>query len=148
MGLIVGFNGVYNVYVEVSGRYKGELLGLCGNFNCKKEDDFVNSAAAFGNSWKVEKSCGDTTNIPNRCRSKNAWKLCSAFKRGPLKSCNRVLNPASYIRNCVYDVCRCKGYGIACLCQAYAAYSEDCAAATKRFRPEKLRNYEPFRRCG
>lgn len=64
VGLTVGFNGVYNVFVEVTGQYRGKVFGLCGNFNGQQNDDFTtkdtritDDATLFGNSWKVENSC-------------------------------------------------------------------------------------------
>ena len=157
LGLIVSYNGVYNVFVEVSGQYTGDLLGLCGNFNGEQKDDFTTKddevtgdAALFGNSWKVEDSCPDVPNEPNPCEFAGptvttAKKLCSLLSGPPFKQCQTVLDPnVGYIPNCLYDVCGCENSPTACLCGAYDAYSEDCRAAGVFI---NWRNLPMFRMC-
>ena len=117
-------------------------MGLCGNFNGIQNDDFTtkynhsaSDAASFGNFWKVEKSCPDVVNMPYPCKSAGraaqiTKRHCFSLRYPPFDICNKVLNPnVGYIPNCLHDVCGCGGNPIACLCEAYAAYSEDCRAA-------------------
>ena len=142
VGLTIKYDGTYNVFVEASAQYKGKLLGLCGNFNGYKSDDFTTKdghvakhAVTFGNSWKVNESCPNATQIQNPCNSNaNLKRLaemkCSSLSKSPFDKCIGVLKPnIAYIHNCQYDVCACDGNPTACACEAYAAYSEDCAHA-------------------
>lgn len=150
IGLTVGYSGVYNVFVQVSSRFKGKVNGLCGNFNGKMDDDFtttngtiVHNAATFGNSWNVETNCKDATNPPHPCQSLSKPSLkvksCLALKEMPFKSCNDILDPDSgYIKNCEYDVCASEKSPDASLCEAYAAYSKDCDIAGVNINWEKL----------
>ena len=157
LGLIVSYNGVYNVFVEVSGQYSGDLLGLCGNFNGEQKDDLTTKegqitvdAVLFGNSWKVDQKCPDAPNIRNPCLSagpavQTARRQCSKLRRPPFKKCHKVLSPnIGYIHNCEYDVCGCKDSPTACLCEAYAAYSKDCRDAGVII---NWRNLRMFRMC-
>ena len=142
---------MYNVFVEVTGQYRGKVLGLCGNFNGQQNDDFktidnqvASNAALFGNSWKAESSCPDIANAPDTCKSvgwaaHRAKRQCFFLRNPPFNRCNNILNPnIGYIPNCLYDVCACEGNPTACLCEAYAAYSEDCRAAGVLFDWRKL----------
>ena len=156
-GLTVKYDGTYNVFIEASGQYNGNLLGLCGNFNGRKCDDFttkdghvVKNAVTFGNSWKVNESCPNAIYISNPCNSNTklkrlAQKKCSSLWKWPFRKCNSVLKPnIAYIYNCQYDVCACNGNPTACACEAYAAYSEDCAHAGVIF---NWRNNPKFAEC-
>ena len=157
IGLIVTYNGVYNVFVEVSGQHSGDLLGLCGNFNGEQKDDLTTKegqitgdAVLFGNSWKVDQKCPDAPNITNPCLSagplvQKARRQCLKLRQPPFKKCHKVLSPnIGYIHNCEYDVCGCKDSPTACLCEAYAAYSKDCRDAGVII---NWRNLRMFRMC-
>lgn len=52
------------IYVQLSKRWKGRVLGLCGNFDGDAMNDFQSpstgletNAILFGNSWKLEDYC-------------------------------------------------------------------------------------------
>lgn len=54
------WDGQSQVEVSVPGSYRGQICGLCGNFNGFAQDDLQGPAgmllpteAAFGNSWQV-----------------------------------------------------------------------------------------------
>ena len=54
------WNGDSQAELTVPGTYKRKMCGLCGNFNGYPQDDLrmksgqiTNSAAIFGNTWKV-----------------------------------------------------------------------------------------------
>lgn len=142
VGLTVFYNGVYNIFVEVAAdQYEGKLSGLCGNFNGDKADDLTtkngaDSAVTFGNSWNVDPKCPPANEVPNSCTANSALantaKLkCSLLKEPPFDKCNEVLNPiTAHITNCEYDVCTSDD-PTASACEAYAAYSEDCAVYGK-----------------
>lgn len=54
------------VYVRLAAHLRGQVGGLCGNFDGDTENDFTtrqgimeSTAELFGNSWKVSPSCPD-----------------------------------------------------------------------------------------
>lgn len=54
------------VYVRLAAHLRGNVGGLCGNFDGDTENDFTtrqgiveSTAELFGNSWKVSPSCPD-----------------------------------------------------------------------------------------
>ncbi|XP_076157955.1 alpha-tectorin-like [Alosa pseudoharengus] len=140
-GLKVTYDLVYHVTVTVPDTYAGKTCGLCGNFNGKTDDEFqlpdgkiTKDVTAFGSSWKVglpgvvcENGCeGD--NCP-KCPASERPKIeseCSIITdpKGPFAACHDVIDPASYYRDCVYDVCVAEG--IQMLCHSINAYVIDC----------------------
>lgn len=141
-GLEVHYDLVYHVTVTVPTSYAGKTCGLCGNFNGDKNDDFqlpdgklVKDITTFGAAWKVglpgvvcEDGCvGDSC---PKCPDNEKAKIeseCSIITdpKGPFAACHDVLDPASYFRDCVYDVCVAKG-GVQMLCHSISAYVIDC----------------------
>lgn len=156
IGLIVQYDGVYNVFVKVTQSYRGKLSGLCGNFNGKRNDDFktpknklVKKAVAFGNSWKLDYSCPNATADENPCktagdRAQKAKEKCSALKKEPFAMCNSALNPDEDIQDCEYDVCSCENPE-ACLCESFAAYEEACDELGIEIKWQHLKK---FAKCG
>ncbi|XP_041932222.1 IgGFc-binding protein-like [Alosa sapidissima] len=140
-GLKVTYDLVYHVTVTVPGTYADKTCGLCGNINGKTDDEFqlpdgkiTKDVTAFGSSWKVgvpgvvcENGCeGD--NCP-KCPASERPKIeseCSIITdpKGPFAACHDVIEPASYYRDCVYDVCVAEG--IQMLCHSINAYVIDC----------------------
>ncbi|KAI1901487.1 hypothetical protein AGOR_G00034940 [Albula goreensis] len=113
-GLIVTYDLVYHVTVTVPSNYQGKTCGLCGNFNNDNSDDYqlpngamTKSIQAFGAAWKVA--------VPG--------VVCDDGCSGD--SCPVVLDPNSYFRDCVYDVCISKGNSTD-LCHSINAYASDC----------------------
>lgn len=158
-GLTVQYDGMYNVYVTLDDRYRGKTLGLCGNFNGNPNDDFIkrnnqltNDARDFGNSWKVSSSCADPPAPgPHPCTgkpelSRYAKDVCLYLKKDPFTKCHRVVDPAQgTIQNCEYDVCACTKNHIACLCEEYAAYAEECRIVGVNI--QDWRNHPGFQKC-
>lgn len=59
-GLTVKFDGDHQVEVSLLSTYKGEVCGMCGNYNGDPSDDFLNpdgepepDSTSLGNSWQV-----------------------------------------------------------------------------------------------
>ena len=140
--MTVQYDGIYNVFVTVLGRYWGKTLGLCGNFNKNPNDDFVKpdkkqtkNAMEFADSWKVDRSCPAPPTVPNPCTNagsvaKKAKSKCSLLKQQPFAQCHRAVNQdAGFIQNCEYDVCACKNHPVSCLCEEYSAYAMACSMA-------------------
>lgn len=141
-GLRVTYDLIYHVTVTVPGNYRGKTCGLCGNFNSNKNDDFqlpngnmTKDIRAFGAAWKVplrDVVCDDgcSGDFCPKCddSEKAAFEAKCAIitdPNGPFAGCHDVIDPASYFRDCVYDVCFAKGEQ-STLCHSIAAYMLDC----------------------
>ncbi|XP_031722449.1 IgGFc-binding protein-like [Anarrhichthys ocellatus] len=141
-GLRVTYDLVYHVTITVPGNYYGRTCGLCGNFNDDKADEFqlpngnlTNDFQTFGAAWKVavpgavcEDGCsGDQCPKCDDSIEAAIKAKCSIITdiKGPFAACHDVIDPTSYLRDCVYDVCMSND-DESVLCQSIAAYMLDC----------------------
>lgn len=141
-GLRVTYDLVYHVTITLPGNYRGRTCGLCGNFNNNKTDEFQlpdgiisKDSQAFGAAWKVHVPgvvCDDgcSGDLCPKCDSSDKAAIeakCAIITNptGPFAACHDVIDPASYFRDCVYDVCLAKG-DQSMLCHSIAAYMLDC----------------------
>ncbi|KAJ8386466.1 hypothetical protein AAFF_G00169360 [Aldrovandia affinis] len=144
-GLRVAYDLVYKVVVTIPDNYGGKTCGLCGNFNNEAKDDFrlpdgsiTKSVQTFGAAWKVAVPgvvCdnGCSGNVCPECDKDQKVTIerdCGIIAKanGPFAACLAVLSPASYISDCVYDVCVSKGDRHV-LCNSIDAYVTDCQTA-------------------
>lgn len=146
MGLQVLYDSSSFVLVSVPSTYRGQVSGLCGNFNNNKTDEFIlpngkttQSVEEFGASWKVPFdgiSCID--GCEGQCPICDATKMepyrpessCGKIQAtsGPFKDCHSVVNPAAYFNHCLYDMCAANG-SADILCQSIQAYVAACQEA-------------------
>jgi integrin beta 3 len=140
-GVDISWNNVYNVEIQVLGRYLDSMVGLCGTFNDDSSDDLLTSdnvtttnVTAFGNSWKTDPACADAPTVENPCnadanRAAMAKNNCSALLQAPFWACNETVNATEeyFIADCEYDMCACNNPD-ACLCQMFDAYASACSA--------------------
>ncbi|KAK2864570.1 hypothetical protein Q7C36_003724 [Tachysurus vachellii] len=143
-GLKVQYDMIYEVLITVPGMYVGKTCGMCGNFNGNKNDDLLlpdgkavekTDIKTFGAAWKVAVPgvvCDDgcSGDFCPKCPQKEKVvfeKDCSIIinPTGPFAACHSVINPESYFRDCVYDVCMSEG-DQHMLCHSVAAYMSDC----------------------
>ncbi|KAL6461279.1 hypothetical protein MHYP_G00312450 [Metynnis hypsauchen] len=141
-GLRVAYDMVYHVSITVPSSYLGKTCGMCGTYNGKKSDELLlpdgkvtSDIKAFGAAWKVAVPgvvCDDGCSgdfCPTCPADKKAVfeKDCSIITNpeGPFAACHSVINPESYFRDCVYDVCMGDG-DKNMLCHSIAAYMIDC----------------------
>uniref|UniRef100_A0AAY5EX37 VWFD domain-containing protein n=1 Tax=Electrophorus electricus TaxID=8005 RepID=A0AAY5EX37_ELEEL len=141
-GLIVTYDMVYHVTITVPSSYHGKTCGLCGNFNGNKNDDFLlpdgketKDVKTFGAAWKVPVPgvvCDDgcSGDVCPKCPENKKLvfeKDCSIIINplGPFAACHNVINPESYFRDCVYDICMSDGDNNT-ICNSIAAYMTDC----------------------
>ncbi|XP_051548146.1 mucin-2-like [Myxocyprinus asiaticus] len=128
-----------SIMLQLHPSLKGKVCGLCGNFDGNANNDFmkhngeeVADADTFGNSWKVNPSCPDETNLMNPCDEKphrSAWaiKQCSILKSDVFKDCHSFVDSVPYYDACVRDTCACDtGGDCDCFCTAVAAYAAEC----------------------
>ncbi|XP_077306343.1 mucin-2-like [Lithobates pipiens] len=130
------------VFIKVSPTYKGNLCGLCGNFDGNSQNDFmaknmlqVVNVLEFGNSWKSDSACPDATEVVKPCLKnphRQAWaeKQCGLIKGDVFKICHSKVDPLPFYEACVSDACACDSGGdCECFCTAVAAYAQECTKA-------------------
>ncbi|KAM4703004.1 IgGFc-binding protein [Rhinophrynus dorsalis] len=163
-GIRVSYDLVYHVEVTVPGNYKGQLGGLCGNYNDDRKDEFqlpdkrlASDATTFGASWKVQipgvtcdDGCGGSGNACPACdeRKKEIFKTdnyCGFLKKkdGPLSACYATINPDTYYNNCMFDLCTGNGDGDI-LCQSIQSYVAACQAAGITIQPWRTAAFCPL----
>uniref|UniRef100_A0A2K6BKH1 Fc gamma binding protein n=1 Tax=Macaca nemestrina TaxID=9545 RepID=A0A2K6BKH1_MACNE len=161
-GLRLLFDGDAQVLMSVPSSFRGRLCGLCGNFNGNWSDDFVlpnglaaSSVETFGAAWRApgsSKGCGEGCG-PQGCPVCSAEetapyesnKACGQLRnpQGPFATCQAVLSPSEYFRQCVYDLCAQKG-DTAFLCRSLAAYTAACQAAGVAVKPWRTDSFCPL----
>ncbi|KAI4817690.1 hypothetical protein KUCAC02_011073 [Chaenocephalus aceratus] len=141
-GLRVTYDLVYHVTITVPGTYSGRTCGLCGNFNNDKADEFqlqdgtiTKDIQSFGAVWKVpvigavcEDGCiGDQCPVCDESKKAVIEAECAVISdpNGPFAACQGIIDPSSYFRDCVYDVCISENDPIM-LCHSISAYMLDC----------------------
>ncbi|XP_051246393.1 IgGFc-binding protein-like [Dicentrarchus labrax] len=162
-GLRVTYDLVYHVTVSVPGNYRGRTCGLCGNFNNDKTDEFqlpdgniTKDFQAFGAAWKVpvpgavcEDGCsGDLCPKCADSEKDAIEEKCAIIIKanGPFAACHNLIDPASYFRDCVYDVCMAKN-DQSMLCHSVAAYMLDCQNFGAKIQNWRSPSFCPFT-CG
>ncbi|KAJ1132105.1 hypothetical protein NDU88_010434 [Pleurodeles waltl] len=141
LGVRIRYNGVNTLTVQVAPQYKGQVRGMCGNYNGNPKDDkmkpdgtLARNDAEFGNSWKADLSsvgCVDDTAVisPNdTCTNMGAIEgLCKILSRpsGPFDECQWYEDAEPFVASCVYDLCY-YGTNKGMLCTAVQAYEEIC----------------------
>ncbi|XP_030646361.1 mucin-2-like, partial [Chanos chanos] len=140
--LEVQLDPIMQVYIVASHKSKGQLSGLCGNFNDAEVDDFKTesgitegTAVTFANAWKTLDTCSNVVqtqldpcslNIENGAYAKESCSVLTE-KNGLFSSCHTAVSPAEYEKRCVYDTCNCENRD-KCLCAALSSYVQACAA--------------------
>ncbi|NXT93834.1 FCGBP protein, partial [Anhinga rufa] len=144
-GLVIHYDLLHRVTVTVPESYRGQLCGLCGNYNGQRNDDFLllsgqqaPNMRVFSSAWKThDVSCTDE--CPNSaCPTCTAEKKAALQKRsycgiltlskGPFQSCHHLINPAFYFQACLHDVCLAEG-DIDVLCRSIQSYATACQEA-------------------
>eukprot|EP00079_Xenopus_tropicalis_P034855 XP_017948626.1 PREDICTED: mucin-2 [Xenopus tropicalis] len=129
-----------SILIRLPSSYKGNVCGLCGNYDDNANNDFLTSQLIqasnvmdFGNSWKRSNLCPDANSIPQPCFSaphRRSWaeKKCDIINSNVFLSCHSRVNPKPFYDSCVNDVCSCDtGGDCECFCTALAAYAQQCS---------------------
>lgn len=142
-GITVTFDWQSTARVTLPGTYQGAVCGLCGNYNEKKADDMTmsngqttKSGEALGKSWQVAETPGCSPaclgprckQCSDRLKSKyHAEKYCGviAAKAGPFEKCHKQLDPAPFLKDCVFDACQYHGH-FSAICDAIQTYASAC----------------------
>ncbi|XP_049330375.1 mucin-5B-like isoform X2 [Astyanax mexicanus] len=140
--LVIQTVPVMQLYIVANSQNKGNLSGLCGNFNDVQIDDFKTilglkegTAATFANTWKAIPNCPDVPNSnQNPCsmsveKEKYAKEWCNMLIKpdGVFSSCHAEVNPNDYKDRCVYDTCN-GAKSEESMCAALSSYVYACAA--------------------
>lgn len=142
--LRVSYDTDHSVEVKVPTTYFNRTCGMCGNFNGRRQDDYMmpdgqqaKNSNELGNSWRVmddDPSCGDIL-PPDPCPAdqENLYRtdrFCGMITQrpGPFAVCHSVINPESIFESCVYDLCALNG-SEELLCSALATYADACQEA-------------------
>uniref|UniRef100_A0A061QFX2 Putative hemolectin n=1 Tax=Cupiennius salei TaxID=6928 RepID=A0A061QFX2_CUPSA len=140
-GLSVLWDGQNRIYINAPPSMYEQTAGLCGTFNNKQKDDFLTptndieaDVSTFAARWEVSDSCHKRSRRRSArapCESqpqklKDAELLCSALKLDIFKDCHEELEPMSYYKSCVSDLCLCTQGLAECLCPIVADYSLAC----------------------
>uniref|UniRef100_A0A8C0ZVE4 Mucin-2 n=1 Tax=Castor canadensis TaxID=51338 RepID=A0A8C0ZVE4_CASCN len=130
------------VFVRLDPSHRGQMCGLCGNFNQNQADDFTalsglveGTGAAFANTWKTQATCPNAKNsFEDPCslsveNENYAQHWCSLLTdpTGVFSACHSTISPAPFHSNCVFDTCNCEK-SEDCMCAALSSYVRACAA--------------------
>ncbi|XP_065903900.1 P-selectin-like [Dysidea avara] len=141
IGVRIFWNGRSRVEVTVSKQWANRVCGMCGDYNGNAADDFQdpdgNALATpneFGESWETDDTrlfC--TPTVEAMCSPEDgarARERCAGMKSAVFSACNKVVDPTTYINDCVVDGCNCEEEDREeCFCESFAAYASACTSA-------------------
>ncbi|XP_073511751.1 IgGFc-binding protein-like [Phyllobates terribilis] len=156
IGIRVTFDWEARVGVTLPSIYFGSVCGLCGNFNNVSSDELIDrdgkvqpDIPLFGHSWREGENAdqckivsgGNCTNLLKlEGEQKKNPKECGMVldPKGPFRNCHSKIDPVSYFKDCVYDMC---AYGerqdlICRLLTGYAASCQDVGAVIYEWRSD------------
>ncbi|CAF2003035.1 unnamed protein product [Rotaria magnacalcarata] len=137
------------IYVTVHDNLKGQMAGLCGDFDGDSSDDLNTANGVPGtigemaDSWKVEQTCvtepspimdssAPCSNFEARREwaEKECYQVIDKSETNPFLPCIKKLDETvvrSYYIECLYDACHCDtGGDCECLCTSLSAFAEKC----------------------
>ncbi|XP_049757589.1 IgGFc-binding protein isoform X1 [Elephas maximus indicus] len=142
-GLVVNYDWDCQLALSLPKRFQDQVCGLCGNYNGDPADDFLTpdwdqapNAVEFAQSWKLDDGdylCQDgcQSNCPT-CTQGQAQhyegdRLCGmlTLSNGPFANCHTSLDPQTFLKECVYDLCVVGGDRPS-LCRGLSAYAQAC----------------------
>uniref|UniRef100_F7E5S9 VWFD domain-containing protein n=1 Tax=Ornithorhynchus anatinus TaxID=9258 RepID=F7E5S9_ORNAN len=143
--LSVSYDTDHSVEVKVPTAYFNRTCGMCGNFNRRRQDDFLMPDGSLavdsnqlGNSWKVPgetPACPDVGTDPPRCPPEledlyGQAPFCGLLTgpAGPFGPCRSAVDPGSFLESCVFDLCALEG-SRSVLCNALEVYADACQRA-------------------
>ena len=136
------WDGQYQLSVTASQRWRGQLCGLCGNYNNDSSDDYQTRSGdvaatvnEFVTSWQnndnVVGDCQTDVNLVNcpRAIASEAKTKCDELLGSNFMACSRVVNPFSFIDSCFDDYCLSNEQNRQDLyCSSLLTYTASCAA--------------------
>ncbi|KAE8607137.1 hypothetical protein XENTR_v10011043 [Xenopus tropicalis] len=161
MTVQVEIKPIFQLSISVNATFKHKTTGLCGNFNGAQSDDMKTlsgvletSASSFSNSWKSQASCSDVDdNFDNPCtnsidREQFGTHWCSLLTNTSevFAACHSYLEPHSYFKHCMYDVCN-SDHAENALCMWLSAYVIDCGHRGVELQNWRNRVCDPIKTC-
>uniref|UniRef100_A0A9J8ANI0 Uncharacterized protein n=1 Tax=Cyprinus carpio carpio TaxID=630221 RepID=A0A9J8ANI0_CYPCA len=142
LGITVIWDKHTRVTIQLEPQWRGQVLGLCGNFDGKVTNDLLTSSSSevfsvldFGNSWKTATPpCSDVTHETFPCERHSycaAWaqRRCMILRSDTFIDCHLKVDPEPYYQACVLESCSCEFEGkFLGFCTAVSAYAEACSA--------------------
>uniref|UniRef100_A0A8C7RXV2 VWFD domain-containing protein n=1 Tax=Oncorhynchus mykiss TaxID=8022 RepID=A0A8C7RXV2_ONCMY len=133
-GLMVTYDTVAGAIIQLPSTYKGVTGGLCGNYNDKKEDDFLlpsglqePSVEKFAAGWlvvqegvKCQTGCDGGLKCPPTSGPPPACSIMKSTK-GPFAQCHAVVPPQEHFEECMKE-----GEGGDALCRHLQTYVTFC----------------------
>ncbi|XP_066579842.1 otogelin-like protein [Amia ocellicauda] len=126
------------VHIQAGPKWKGQLTGMCGNFDKITVNDMTTSsnmelsnAQAFGDSWALGQ-CESAFVVKRPCegdlsRQPYAKRECAILYSDVFAPCHNVVDVTWFYKNCLTDTCNCnRGGDCECLCTSIAAYAHKC----------------------
>ncbi|XP_075427180.1 IgGFc-binding protein-like isoform X9 [Ascaphus truei] len=143
--LRVSYDTDSSVEVKVHSTFSKQTCGICGNFNNRKQDDYMmpngqqaQNSDELGHSWIVDDGdplCNTDDSEPMPLppcspEKEDLYKndtFCGLLtsKDGPFHMCHSVINPEGFFDSCVFDLCALDG-DVGILCSLLAAYADAC----------------------
>ncbi|XP_066204639.1 IgGFc-binding protein [Saccopteryx leptura] len=142
-GLVVTYDWDSQLAISLPVHFRGQVYGLCGNYNGKASDDFLmpdgeqaSNTEEFASSWKLDdgdylcqdgcqNNCASCT--PGQSQHYEGDRLCGMLTmlNGPFAACHDILDPRPFLEECVYDLCVVNG-DRSSLCRGLSAYAQAC----------------------
>lgn len=153
-GLVVTYDWDCHLALSLPERFRGQVYGLCGNYNDDPHDDFLTpdlqqaaNVVEFASSWKLDDGdslCQDSCQKCPSCTTDQAQlfdddNLCGMLtsSNGSFAACHDALDPKPFLKECVYDLCVVNGERSS-LCRSLNAYAQAClehGISVKGWRP-------------
>ncbi|XP_053165007.1 zonadhesin-like [Hemicordylus capensis] len=138
-GLRVKFDGDHQVEVTLPSAYKGQVCGMCGNYNGNPADDFENprgevepDSTSLGNSWLVSNHSSCSSGHGPECSEAEkevaqSSRFCGLILdvTGPFRHCHGALDPTGHFTGCLYDQCALH-LDPGSLCRSLQSYADAC----------------------
>ncbi|XP_033105160.1 kielin/chordin-like protein, partial [Anneissia japonica] len=140
LGITVSWDGRHMAEVSADVSWKGQLCGLCGDYNNDPSDDFrssngtlMSTASDYGNTFLVgefpECSCREGNELEPCIKAGGDLEVrartqCSILKGDVFKPAHVIVDPNPYFSACLYDVCACPA-NEKCLCDILGMYAHE-----------------------
>ncbi|KAI2653362.1 Otogelin-like protein [Labeo rohita] len=111
------------VHIRAGPQWKGQMSGLCGNFDMVTVNDMTTAGHMECESdFVVRRPCeGDLSRQPY------AKRECGLLYSDVFAPCHNVVDVTWFYKNCLTDTCNCnRGGDCECLCTSIAAYAHKC----------------------
>ncbi|CAF1096107.1 unnamed protein product [Rotaria sordida] len=146
---LIKWDEATRIYLTVYSKHRGNMEGLCGNYNDDNADDIrtaqgiTGSIIEMANSWKTAPTCGNLqeslVDNSDPCfghEQRRDWATteCSLIRGksidNPFNPCIELIDPTQldiYYKECLFDACNCdRGGDCECLCTSLASFAEKC----------------------